>query len=59
MWVQQELSCDKINEQANDIYRVVEAQYYPDSPNQPDFPSTLLNPGEKYTQETIFKFSAK
>lgn len=34
----------------------LEAQHFPDSPNQPDFPSTVLRPGEKYTQTTIYKF---
>ena len=36
-----------------------ETQHYPDSPNQPDFPSTRLDPGETYTTTTIFKFSIK
>ncbi len=35
----------------------LETQHYPDSPNRPDFPSTLLNPGETFKSETIFKFS--
>ncbi len=35
----------------------LEAQHYPDSPNQPQFPSTLLRPGEIYTQVTLHKFS--
>ncbi|PKP35712.1 MAG: galactose-1-epimerase [Bacteroidetes bacterium HGW-Bacteroidetes-17] len=34
----------------------LETQHYPDSPNHADFPSTVLNPGEKYTQKTIYKF---
>lgn len=34
----------------------LEAQHYPDSPNQPSFPSTVLNPGEIYKQRTIYKF---
>jgi len=34
----------------------LEAQHFPDSPNQPAFPSTVLRPGEKYTQRTIYKF---
>lgn len=34
----------------------LEAQHYPDSPNQPDFPSTELAPGETYSQTTIYKF---
>lgn len=33
-----------------------ETQHFPDSPNQPDFPSTVLRPGEKYISQTIFKF---
>jgi len=37
---------------------VFETQHYPDSPNHPDFPNTLLNPGEKYTQLTLLKFGA-
>jgi aldose 1-epimerase len=37
----------------------LETQHYPDSPNRPDFPSVLLNPGDKYTTTTSFKFSVK
>jgi aldose 1-epimerase len=37
----------------------LETQHFPDSPNQPDFPSVELNPGEKYTQTTIYKFSVE
>jgi len=37
----------------------LEAQHYPDSPNQPNFPSTILKPGETYQQTTIYKFSTK
>ncbi len=37
----------------------LETQHYPDSPNEPSFPTTLLKPGEKYQQTTIHKFSAK
>lgn len=33
----------------------MEAQHFPDSPNQPNFPSTILNPGQKYHQETVYK----
>ncbi len=33
-----------------------ETQHFPDSPNQQTFPSTLLNPDEKYHQKTIFVF---
>jgi aldose 1-epimerase len=34
-----------------------ETQHYPDSPNRPEFPSTLLKPGEKYHSQTIYRFS--
>jgi len=37
----------------------LECQHFPDSPNQSDFPSTLLKPGVIYTQETIHKFSVQ
>ena len=37
----------------------LETQHFPDSPNQPEFPSTRLNPGEKYTQTVIYKFSTR
>lgn len=33
----------------------LETQHFPDSPNQPDFPSTVLRPGETYETTTIFK----
>jgi len=36
-----------------------EAQHYPDSPNKPDFPSTILRPDETYTQLTIYKVGKK
>ena len=37
----------------------LETQHYPDSPNQPNFPSTILKPGEQYQTTTVFKFSAE
>ncbi len=37
----------------------LETQHFPDSPNQPHFPSTLLNPGEVRTSKTVFKFSVQ
>lgn len=37
----------------------LETQHYPDSPNQPNFPSSILKPGEEYQTTTIFKFSTK
>ena len=36
----------------------LETQHYPDSPNHPNFPSTVLNPGETYKTTTIFDFTA-
>ena len=33
----------------------LETQHYPDSPNQPAFPSVVLRPGEKYASECIYK----
>jgi len=35
----------------------LEAQHYPDSPNHPKFPSTIVRPGKPYRQTTIYKFS--
>ena len=35
----------------------LETQHFPDAPNQPSFPSTILKPGEVYTQSTIYQFS--
>lgn len=37
----------------------LETQHFPDSPNQPGFPNTILKPGEKYSQVTLYKFSVK
>ena len=37
----------------------LETQHYPDSPNQPDFPSTVLNPNEKFESTTVFRFSVQ
>jgi aldose 1-epimerase len=37
----------------------LETQHFPDSPNKPAFPSTVLNPGEVYTQKTIYKFGVE
>jgi aldose 1-epimerase len=35
----------------------LEAQHFPDSPNQPHFPSTILMPGQTYRQTTIYQFA--
>ena len=37
----------------------LETQHFPDSPNQPKFPSTELKPGQKYHTVTVFRFSAR
>ncbi len=37
----------------------LETQHYPDSPNQPGFPTTILRPGETYRQTTEYKFSTR
>jgi aldose 1-epimerase len=47
----------------NHMYRqsdalTLETQHYPDSPNQPGFPSTVLKAGQTYTSETIYGFSS-
>jgi aldose 1-epimerase len=44
------------------IYRqsdglALETQHFPDSPNQPAFPSTVLRPGEVYDSTTVFELS--
>ena len=36
----------------------LETQHFPDSPNKPEFPTTVLRPGETFKSTTIFKFSA-
>jgi aldose 1-epimerase len=37
----------------------LETQHFPDSPNKPDFPSTVLEPGQTYRTTTVYRFSAK
>jgi len=37
----------------------LETQHFPDSPNQPSFPNTILKPGETYQQITVYKFGTK
>jgi len=51
-----------IHGKSGKIYRkhygfCLETQHFPDSPNHHNFPSTVLNPGETYCQETIYSFS--
>jgi aldose 1-epimerase len=35
----------------------LETQHFPDSPNQPSFPSTILRPGDGFTSRTVYRFS--
>jgi aldose 1-epimerase len=45
-----------------DDYRTafcLETQHYPDSPNEPSFPTTLLTPGKTYQSTTVYRFSVK
>jgi aldose 1-epimerase len=37
----------------------LETQHYPDSPNKPDFPSSILKPGETYKESTAFTFGTR
>ena len=37
----------------------LECQHYPDSPNNSNFPSTVLRVGEQYRETTVYKFSTK
>lgn len=37
----------------------LETQYYPDSPNQPDFPSAMLRKGQVYQEKTMFRFGVE
>ncbi|HIY75491.1 MAG TPA: galactose mutarotase [Candidatus Sphingobacterium stercorigallinarum] len=47
---------------AKDSYRTgfcLEPQHFPDSPNQPNFPTTTLNPGDTYATKSVYKFTTK
>jgi aldose 1-epimerase len=37
----------------------LETQHFPDSPNKPEFPSTILRPGEEYHTTTVFRFGVR
>jgi len=37
----------------------LETQHFPDSPNQPKFPSTVLKPGERFQSTTVYRFSTE
>jgi len=37
----------------------LETQHFPDSPNHPDFPDTILRPGEEFKSTTVYRFSVR
>jgi aldose 1-epimerase len=37
----------------------LETQHFPDSPNHPDFPTTILRPGERYRSRTVYTFGVR
>lgn len=50
------------NDGVKDSFRTafaMETQHFPDAPNQPDFPSTVLNPGQTYHTHSEYRFSVK
>jgi len=55
---------DGVKGKNNSIYNIrdgfcLEAQHFPDSPNHPAFPSTVLKPGEQYKQTTVYRFTVR
>ena len=55
---------DNVKGKGGAVYRrhagfCLETQHFPDSPNKPQFPSAVLEPGQKYTQLTVHKFFVK
>jgi aldose 1-epimerase len=56
------LSANKMKRNTKDDQRTafaMETQHFPDSPNQPAFPSTVLKPGETYKTQSVYQFSTK
>ena len=54
----------KLTGKAGAVYRhrtgfCLETQHFPDSPNKPQFPSTILKPGDEYRSRTVFTFGAR
>jgi aldose 1-epimerase len=37
----------------------LETQHFPNSPNEPDFPSTILHPDKKYQTTTVYRFDTR
>ena len=55
---------DGIRGKAGKVYNrrdafCLETQHFPDSPNHPQFPSTVLKPGQHFQSATVYKFSTK
>jgi len=55
---------DNVRGKAGKVYHqrdgfCLEAQHFPDSPNRPSFPSSVLKPNERYTQTTVYKFMVR
>jgi aldose 1-epimerase len=55
---------DNVRGKAGQVYSrrggfCLEAQHFPDSPNKPAFPSTILKPGQRYKQTTVYKFMVR
>jgi aldose 1-epimerase len=54
----------KLTGKGGKVYRqryglCLETQHFPDSPNQPEFPSTVLKAGGQYRSTTIYRFSVR
>jgi aldose 1-epimerase len=55
---------DSITGKGGKVYKkhyafCLETQHFPDSPNKPNFPTVILLPGQKFTSETVHKFSTR
>lgn len=52
----------QLKQKVHDNFRTgfcLQPQHFPDSPNQPSFPSTVLKPGEEFSSSTIYQFTIK
>jgi aldose 1-epimerase len=55
---------DGVRGKGGQVYNIregfcLEAEHFPDSPNRPAFPSTVLRPGDRFRQTTIYKFAVR
>lgn len=53
---------NKLKDGSTDAFRTafaLETQHFPDSPNQPQFPTTVLKPGQTYKSSSVYTFSVK